>query len=173
MPIPSTVWMLSLAPTRTSTAMTSKTWELLISEISRGASMSSEERPRPPLPLPRMRVLISPRELPQRLLPTAMSGRPRPGCLSELMAPPLAPSLLCIRAPRPPRAETDVLATYGLSSPKEWKCCRMDVVSRIYVWAGTQYKTSAGMYYKTATGWQPIPASSAYCKTAAGWQSLG
>lgn len=25
-----------------------------------GASMSSEERPRPPLPLPRMRVLISP-----------------------------------------------------------------------------------------------------------------
>lgn len=47
------------------------------------------------------------------------------------------------------------------------------VVSRIYVWAGTQYKTSAGMYYKTATGWQPIPASSAYYKTAAGWQSLG
>ena len=46
-------------------------------------------------------------------------------------------------------------------------------VSRIHVWNGTQYKTSAGMYYKTSTGWKPISASSVYYKTAAGWQSLG
>lgn len=47
------------------------------------------------------------------------------------------------------------------------------VVSRIHVWNGTQYKVSTGMYYKTATGWKPIPPSSTYYKTAAGWQSLG